>query len=85
MYRLPEELRRLIVQKVAEGMDRDMEEVYWKVREYESEYDSETIQILYMSFIFLFSLSLSKPDKFAIFFIFFQYSSQYKKYTHLLT
>ena len=39
-YRLPEELRRLIVQKVAEGMDRDMEEVYWKVREYESEYDS---------------------------------------------
>ena len=39
-YRLPEELRRLIVQKVAEWMDRDMEEVYWKVREYESEYDS---------------------------------------------
>ena len=35
-YRLPEELRRLIVQKVAEGMDRDMEEVYWKFREYES-------------------------------------------------
>ena len=28
------------MQKVAEGMDRDMEEVYWKVREYESEYDS---------------------------------------------
>ena len=39
-YRLPEDLRRLIVKKVAEGMDRDMEEVYWKVREYESEYDS---------------------------------------------
>ena len=34
------DLRRLIVKKVAEGMDRDMEEVYWKVREYELEYDS---------------------------------------------